>query len=131
MLDAGCWMESAPPERSAVDDQLTGGAHLDGPETRARDLRGQVDGLVQVPRLEQVESRDHLLRLGEGAVGDGRLPAADAHARGRARGLEGLRYDEVTARPEAVIEVEVRRVQDAHIARGHRVQLALVQVDQA
>src|SRR5262245_44420276 len=47
--------------------------------------RGDLDSLLEAPALEQVEAADRFLRLGERAVRDQLLAAANAHRAGAAR----------------------------------------------
>ena len=77
---------------------------LDPAVLRRRDLPGELEGLVQVVRLEDVVAACHFGALGERAIGDARVvgTAADPHARrrrqqrvptpdrGRGGGVEGL-----------------------------------------
>src|SRR5918999_1775668 len=74
--------------------------HLDAPGTRPRNPRRQLDGVVQIPRLDQVEAAELLLRFGERAVGrrDLRVPAADG--RRGVRGLETFTGEVVAAPPD-------------------------------
>src|SRR6266545_185480 len=64
--------------------------HLDAPKAGRRDLRGHLNGLVQVPRLDQNESAELLLGLGEGPIGNRQLAIPNSHGRRCANGLEGV-----------------------------------------
>ena len=52
------------------------GTHLDAPKPQRWHLRGDPDGVVQVPRLDQVKAAQLFLRLGERTIGDGHLAVA-------------------------------------------------------
>jgi len=62
----------ASPSRLGVP-QLLDRAHLDDPDARGREPRGQRTRLVDVLGLDEEEAAELLLGLGEGAVGGGRL----------------------------------------------------------
>src|SRR2546421_472086 len=64
------------------------GTDLDRPVLGPGDLRGPLDGLVQVLAGEDVEAAELLLRLGEGPVGRGNLAVTHPHGRRRRGGLE-------------------------------------------
>src|SRR5258708_40034674 len=82
--------------------QLPDRPYLDAALARGRNLAGQLGCVVQVPRVDQVEACQLLLRLGEGAVGDRQLPVPDADRGGRLNRLERLRREEQAALPEPV-----------------------------
>src|SRR6184192_3389515 len=67
--------------------------HLDAPQARGRDLRGYLDGVVQI------EPAQLLLRLGEGPVRGERLAVLDPDGGSRLSGLEGIRGNVVPALP--------------------------------
>jgi hypothetical protein len=56
--------------------ELPDRSDLDTPQTRRRDSRGHLDGLVQIPGLDEREPAQLLLRFGERPVGRGDLAAA-------------------------------------------------------
>src|SRR5881397_1148555 len=93
-----------PPRRSPPSwpPELLDWSHLDAPPTRQRDLRGRLDGLDQVPGLDQYEPAQLLLRLGERTVGGGQFAGPDPPRRCRLHGLTGLSCNEVAALPERV-----------------------------
>src|SRR5579872_542325 len=64
--------------------------HLDRAEASPRDLRGDLDGLVEVLAVDQEEAAHLLLRLGERAVGGDDLALADPHGGGVGRGTQAL-----------------------------------------
>ena len=57
-------------------------AHLDRAEGRHRDASGDVDGIVEVARLDDDVAGKVLLGFGERPVGDGDVAAAHAHRDG-------------------------------------------------
>src|SRR5439155_19862538 len=77
--------------------------HLDAPQARGRDLRGYLDGVVQIPGLDQIEPAQLLLRLGEGPVRGERLAVLDPDGGSRLSGLEGIRGNVVPALPENLV----------------------------
>src|SRR5687767_9750349 len=85
-------------------------AYLDAADLRGRDARSDLDGLVQVPRLDEIEAGEAFLGLGERAVGDARLAVAHPN---RCRGgdrLQGFRRDAVAARADGLVEGEAVEV---------------------
>src|SRR5947208_10469714 len=60
-------------------------AHLDGVAAQALELGGDANGLVMGAGPDQVVPAEHLVRLGERAVGDQLLAVTNADARGRLR----------------------------------------------
>src|SRR5262245_5670870 len=63
---------------------------LDRADLGARDPRRPVDRLVEVRAVEDVEAPELLLRLGEGAIGDGALAVTNANGRRRLGRVEPL-----------------------------------------
>src|SRR6185312_7341748 len=112
--------------RHAVDLEVAAGPHFDGSPRGARDTRGDLDRLVEIARLDEVETGHHFLRLGEGAVRQHGLPVANPHARRGSRGLERFGLDELPAREEPVVELEMLRIERIHLLLGHRGELLLI-----
>src|SRR5689334_13165126 len=77
--------------RSRLLANIADRPHFDTPHRSRRDLRGELDSLVQVTRLEQVKARELFLRLREGAVADREPAVAHAHGRSGRDRLERLR----------------------------------------
>jgi len=61
-----------------------------------------LDRLLEAAALEDVEAADHLFGLGERAVGDDRLPVADADGPGSVRRSQPVAGDPDAARLEVV-----------------------------
>src|SRR5256714_4574128 len=104
---------SARYNASSCSDTLRKGhdrTHFDGAEARARDLRGDGDGLVQIGRLDQVVAAQLLLRLGEGAVGSQALAVAHAHRGGRVGRLQRVAAFDLSGEllPEGAVLGELR-----------------------
>src|SRR5438034_972141 len=96
-----------------------------------RDLRGHLEGVVQIAGVDEVESAQLLLRLGEGTVGGGQLAVPDPHGRGRVNRLERLPRDVVAALADPLGEGVVLAHEGVRLALGHGAQLLLLIVDQA
>ncbi len=64
--------------------------HLDREVPRDRVLSGDLDRLIEALGLDDVESTDELLGVGERAVGDQRLPFADAYCPGSLTALQAV-----------------------------------------
>jgi hypothetical protein len=80
---------SAPSARSVGSPRLVhllDRPYLDTSRARGRNLRGKLDGLVQVAGVDQDEPPDLLFRLDERTVGGERHAVVDAQ---RGRGLDG------------------------------------------
>src|SRR6266571_2328004 len=105
--------------------------HLDAPQARGRDLRGYLDGVVQIPGLDQIEPAQLLLRLGEGPVRGERLAVLDPDGRSRLNGLEGIRGNVVPALPENLVIVQRLVNAGVHLVLRQGVPVVLVYVDQA
>src|SRR5215469_6256272 len=80
----------------------------DGPDfhaayLRGRGLRGDLNGLVEVARLDQIETGELLLRLGERAVRDGQAAVAHPHRRRGGNRLQSLRGDAMPARTQVTV----------------------------
>src|SRR5262249_14369066 len=69
---------------------------LDAAQAQRRDLRGQLDGLVEVPRLDQDEAAELLLGLREGPVGRRYAAVPQPERRGGLHGFERVGGDKVT-----------------------------------
>src|SRR6185437_684242 len=67
----------------------------------------------------------------EGAVRQHGLPVANPHARRGSRGLERFGLDELPAREEPVVELEMLRIERIHLLLGHRGELLLIVIDEA
>src|SRR5688572_12594704 len=70
---------------------------LDRSDPRRGDLGRNLDGVVEVLRIDEVIAAKLLLRFGEGAVGARDLAIADPHGGGRLGRLERLAADVVPA----------------------------------
>src|SRR5581483_5193171 len=105
--------------------------YLDAPETGGGDPRGDLDGVVQVPGLDQVEPAQLLLGLGEGAVGGGQLAVSDPDGGGARDRLERLAPEIVTAPADRVGEGEVLAHQRVPLVGGHGAPPLFLVVDQA
>src|SRR5262245_5175216 len=82
--------------------QLADRPDLDRALTRRRNLRSDLNGLVEIRRFDQVEPRELLLRLGERAVGHEQLAIADSDRGCGLDGLQRLGCDEKPALAESV-----------------------------
>src|SRR5690606_13780351 len=80
-------LERAPAVGTSVDLELADGPNLDRTGPCGRDPGRDPQRLVEVARIDQVESRELFLGLGERTVDDRHLAVADAHGR---RGLDRL-----------------------------------------
>src|SRR5438477_603243 len=89
-----------PPPLLLLRAQFPDRPYFNASLARRRNLRGHLDRVVQVSRLDQVKARQLLLRLDEGTVGDRQLAIPDAHGRRCFDGLECLRGDQEPALPE-------------------------------
>src|SRR5581483_3754283 len=76
----------SPIARSHLPDR----AHLDRPVRGGRDPRRDLDGVVEVLRVDEEEPADLLLRLREGAVRREHLAVANPDGRGGRRGAQPL-----------------------------------------
>src|ERR1041384_5444079 len=99
------------------------GPHLDRSNRRRRDLRGDLDRLVEIPRFDHVEAGEELLGLGERAVGDRDLAVAHAH-----RGRGGDRLQRLGG--DAVAALADRLVEGDAVTVVHRLDLLLLAVDE-
>jgi hypothetical protein len=97
---AECTEADGPGRYSGV--QFPDRPHFDASLACRRNPRGRLDRVVQVSRLDQVEARELLLRLDEGAIRDRELAIPDSNGRRRLDGLKGLRGDHEPALPEQV-----------------------------
>src|SRR5262249_643785 len=98
---------------------------------RGRNPRGDLDGVVQVARLDQVVAAELLFRLRERPVGGRRLPVAHAHRRRGRRRLERVAAQIVTALLDALGEGVVLAHHLLHLGLGRAFPELLVAVDQA
>ena len=106
--------------RRAIDER----PNLDRRRTRRRDARRPLDRLVERLGLDQVVAAERLLRLGERAVGDERLAAADPHS-GRGRRSAAARR-RLTSLPSARMASGEREVLAADRCDRSRPSTALV-----
>jgi hypothetical protein len=90
------------------------GSDLHATHFGRRDLRGDLDGLVEVTRLDQIEACELLFRLGERAVGHGQASVAHAHRGCRGDRLQRLRGDALSARSQVGVARETPAV--VHLA---------------
>src|SRR5436190_10072599 len=82
--------------------QFTHRPNLDTALTRRRNLGRHLNRLIEISRVEQVETRELLLRFGEGTISHRHLSISHAYCgRGRDR-LKRLRGDEGTAVSESI-----------------------------
>src|SRR6266542_2060489 len=70
-----------PSDFERLRIQFSDRPYFDGSLARRGDLRGYLDRVVQVWRLDQVKARQMLLGLGERTVGDQHLAVPHAHRR--------------------------------------------------
>src|SRR5262245_32652101 len=110
--------------------QRLDGADLDGADAGGGKSRGQRARLVHVLGLDEEEAPDLLLGLGEWAVRDGGLAAADPDRAGRPPPLERVRGDVVAALPDLFRVVESRAHEGLHRLRRQLVQGLLVVAEQ-
>src|SRR5215471_4956001 len=111
--------------------QLAHRPYLDASQAQRRGLRGQLDGLVEVFRLDQDEAAELLLGLREGPIGRRYAAVPQPERRGGLHGFEGVGGDEVTVLFEDVVVVERLADERVELALRERVQVLLVIVDQA
>src|SRR6188508_601898 len=98
-------VRSRPGGRGSLlgaDLQLANGPHFDAAELRRRNLRGELDGFVEIARFEEIEARELLLGLGKGSVGDAELPVAHTHCGGGVHGMKRFRGNEMSAGSQRV-----------------------------
>src|SRR5262245_35756176 len=110
--------------------QLLDGTNLDSADAGGGKSRGQRARLVHVLGLDEEEAPDLLLGLGEWAVRDGGLAAADPDRAGRPPPLERVRGDVVAALPDLFRVVESRVHEGLHLLPRQFVQGLLVVEDQ-
>src|SRR5262245_64388679 len=77
------------------------------PRLRAGNSCGDLEGIVEIRRLEQVVPAELLLRLGEWPVGRRDLSVADTHGRGRVRRLQRIPAEHVSALLDLLREGEI------------------------
>lgn len=95
------------------------GPHLHAAHRRRRNLRGDLDGLVEVARLDELEPGELLLGLGKGTVGHRHPSVAHAHRGGGGDRLQGLRGDALAARAIcSVVRPQTSRSVSATCASG-------------
>src|ERR1700687_2248386 len=92
-----------PPSLAASGRQLSDWPHLDAAHASRRYFRGDLDGVVQVPGVNQIEPGQLLIGLGVRAVTDGHFAVANPHGGGGLNRLKGLRGKALTAVPERLI----------------------------
>src|SRR5687768_6169717 len=112
------------PRRSHVFADRPDRAHLDAADRGRRDAGGDLDGLVQVARLDQVEAGEAFLGLGEGPVGDRDLAVSHPHGGSGGHRLQGFRGQALAARAHRDVELHA-------VAVVHRLDGALFAVHQA
>src|SRR5215831_15188467 len=78
-------------------------SHLDAAVTGHRNLRGHLDGLIQIPGLDQNEPAQLFFGLGEGTVSGGQLAVPHPDGGGRLDRLQGMGSEEVASSPKIVI----------------------------
>ena len=105
--------------------------HLDTPKARRRPPRRDLDGLIQVPGIDQEEPTQLLLGLGEEAVGHRLLAASNPHGAGGLNALECVRDDQVTALPQGLDIGQSLAPEGVPLALGQGVELLLFFVGQA
>src|SRR5688572_5410043 len=98
--------------------------HLDTAHRRRGNLRGELDGLVQVARLDEIEPGETFLGLGKRPVGHRQLAVPYAHGGGGGDRLQRLGGDAVAARADPGVELHAMAV-------VHRLDSLLLAVDQA
>src|SRR3954453_5671859 len=96
---------------------------FDRADLRGRDARGDLDRLVQIARLDHVETRETLLGLRERPVRDRHLAVAHPNRRGARYGLQCLGGDAVAALAHFLVEGDAVAV----IHRLHRLLFAVHQ----
>src|SRR5215470_17929252 len=109
--------------------QLLDGTHLDGADAGGWESRGHCARLVHVLGLDEEESAELLLGLGERAVRDGGLAAADPDGAGGPRPLQRVRDDVVAALLDLVAVVDGGIDEVLHLVLGHVVERAFVVED--
>src|SRR6187455_2541376 len=82
--------------------QLAYRPHFDAAELRRRNPRRDLDGFVEIARVDEIEARELLLGFGERPVGHAELAIAHAHGGGGMYGVERLCGDEVPAGTQRV-----------------------------
>src|SRR5689334_21316135 len=78
------------------------GANLDASGATPREQRGDADRLFHIPRLDQIEAPQHLLRLAERPVRLLRAAIANTQGLGRFGALQHLGLDQMSLPPELV-----------------------------
>src|SRR5258708_25369310 len=89
------WLRRQLPDRSDFNATLA----------CRRDLCGDLDRLVQVPRVDQIKARQLFLRLGERAVADRDPAVANADVRRCLHRFERFRGDQASALSEPLAPV--------------------------
>src|SRR5262249_45885808 len=80
--------------------QLTDRTHLHAALARRRDLRGDLNGIVEIPRLDEVEAGQLLLGFRKRSVGDRHSAVPHANRRRRFDRLQRLGGEERTVAPQ-------------------------------
>src|SRR5687768_15831644 len=120
-----------PPAPCLLFRELDDRPDLDAADAGRRNLRGDLDGIVEVARLDEIIPAELFLRLGEGPIGRRELAVPDADRRCGRNGLQRLASDVVAALLDAVGEREILAHEGITLALRHRFDLLLVVVDQA
>src|SRR5262245_37872426 len=106
-------------------------SHLDAPEARQRNPRSELDRFVQIPRFDEDESAELLLRLGKGTVGGEQLAVSHPQGGCRLDALERVCDDEVTTLLEFLVIREGLGREALGFALGERIQRLLLAADDA
>ncbi len=90
-----------------------------------------MNGLVQVCRVDQIETAQLFLRLGEWTVGSGDFALPDPHGRGGLRGLQRIAADVVAALLDSLSKSAVFSHHRVQLLFRQRSPLAFVVIDKA
>src|SRR5262245_19919799 len=110
--------------------QLQKRAHLDAAEPTGRNLRGDLDRVVEVARLDEDEAPELLLRLDEGAIGGGHPARLLPYRRGGPDALKAGRGDVVAAPAQRLVVREGFGTHGLQLTLLQRIELPLVDIDQ-
>src|SRR5258706_7366556 len=122
-----------PPPLAVADHlgQVVGRTNLPRPLLHARMLGHQLDGMVQVPRLQNEYPAELLFRLGIRAVGDRDFPVVEPQGGGAPRALERFAAGKVTVLFKQIVVGEALVHHGVQLVFGHRLPNLLVDVSQA